>query len=372
MGRRRDEFDRLVTRHRGHVVRRGCAFALGDVSRAEHRLRHARIAACGLLGVEHRFVALLFGEARAVGHQIVVHETAREARRRIADVELYAVGEVQPLEIVETGQNDFALLGVVAAKEVAVRLRALLVERVSAFGDERRRGVGGLLQVFVGVGQAAVFAPRTFVERGARLEGQRRPAGHAGYVLVAREHVDRVVEVGHHVVHDDAAILAGLFQQLFLLGTDHRVVPGHVAVTAHLHVVEIGAEEIGHAVVFGAGRLVGAVVGVLQVIVDLAQGSPGPAAFVGGHAGSRDHVAHALVHHVVGVEPRGAVGGVEQRVELIGPQAEVHFRLEIGLRGDLVFGNEGQVAARAGGAQQPGRQYFVQCFHLSFSLSVRS
>ena len=257
-------------------------------------------------------------------------------------------------------------------KEIPIGFRSLLVERVAAFGDEGRCGVGGQLQILVGIGQIPVFAPRAFVEGDTRFESQGRPRGYAGDILFAGQHFDCVFEVVHHVIHDDAAIFAGLFQQLLLFGADDLLVPGYVAVAEYLLVVEIGAEEIGHAVVFGAGRLVGAVVGVLQVIVDLAQGSPGPAAFVGGHAGSRDHVAHALVHHVVGVEPRGAVGGVEQRVELIGPQAEVHFRLEIGLRGDLVFGNEGQVAARAGGAQQQGRQYFVQCFHLSFSLCVRS
>ena len=302
----------------------------------------------------------------------MVHEAAGETGRGVADVELQAVREIQPLEVVETGQDDLCRFGVVAAEEVAVRFRALLVDRIAALGDEGRRSIGCLPEVFLGVGQVAVFAPCAFVERRTRLEGQRRPAGHAGHLFVARQHGDGVIEVRHYVVHDDSAVFAGLFQQVFLLRADHLVVPGHVAVAAHLHVVEVGAEEVGHAVVFRAGRLVGAVVRVLQVVVDLAQGGPRPAAFVGGHAGSRDHVAHALVHHVVGVEPRGAVGGVEQRVELIGPQAEVHFRLEIGLRGDLVFGNEGQVAARAGGAQQQGRQYFVQCFHLSFSLCVRS
>lgn len=153
---------------------------LATVSRAEYGLRHARIAACGLLGVEHRFVSCLFGETRAVGHQVVVHETAGETSRRIADVELYAVGEVQPLEIVETGEDDLVLFGVVAAKEVAVRLRALLVERVPALGDECRCGVGRLLEVFVGVGQAAVLTPRAFVECGARFEGQRPPSGSRG------------------------------------------------------------------------------------------------------------------------------------------------------------------------------------------------
>ena len=127
-----------------------------------------------------------------------------------------------------------------------------------------------------------------------------------------------------------------------------------------------------HAVVLGADGFVGAVMRIRQIVVDFAQGGPCPAALVGGHAGSRDHVAHALVHHVVGVEPRGAVGGVEQRVELIGPQAEVHFRLEVGLRSDRIFGNKGQVAAGTCGAQQDRCQYFLQCFHLSFSLCVRS
>ena len=93
---------------------------LGDDHPGRAPFAPCAIAACGPLGVDIVSWPSFSGEARAVGHQIVVHETAREARRRIADVELYAVGEVQPLEIVETGQNDFALLGVVAAKEVAV------------------------------------------------------------------------------------------------------------------------------------------------------------------------------------------------------------------------------------------------------------
>jgi len=110
------------------------------------------------------------------------------------------------------------------------------------------------------------------------------------------------------VIHDDAAIFAGLFQQLLLFGADDLLVPGYVAVAEYLLVVEIGAEEVGHAVVLGADGFVGAVMRIRQIVVDFAQGGPGPTFFVGGHAGSRYYVAHALVDHIVGIEAGGVVG----------------------------------------------------------------
>ena len=164
------------------------------------------------------------------------------------------------------------------------------------------------MQILVGIGQIPVFAPRAFVEGDTRFESQGRPTGYAGDILFAGQHFDCVFEVVHHVIHDDAAIFAGLFQQLLLFGADDLLVPGYVAVAEYLLVVEIGAEEVGHAVVLGADGFVGAVMRIRQIVVDFAQGGPGPTFFVGGHAGSRYYVAHALVDHIVGIEAGGVVG----------------------------------------------------------------
>ena len=308
LGCRRDELDRFVSCHRRHVVRRDRLLAFGDVARTEYGLCHTGVASGGLFGVGHRFVSLFFGEARTVGHEVMVHETARETCCGVADVELYVVGEIQSFEVVDAGQNDLFLFGVVAAKEIPIGFRSLLVERVAAFGDEGRCGVGGQLQILVGIGQIPVFAPRAFVEGDTRFESQGRPTGYAGDILFAGQHFDCVFEVVHHVIHDDAAIFAGLFQQLLLFGADDLLVPGYVAVAEYLLVVEIGAEEVGHAVVLGADGFVGAVMRIRQIVVDFAQGGPGPTFFVGGHAGSRYYVAHALVDHIVGIEAGGVVG----------------------------------------------------------------
>ena len=344
VGGRADELDRFVAGvRREGVARDGRGLHL-LVARTEDGLRHARIAALRLLAVRHRLPALLVGEARAVGHEVVVHEAAREARAAELDVVGHRVRDAEGF-VVAAAEHHLAGLGVLRVEKFAVGFRSLLVEIEGRVGDELLGRGGRLPEVFVGVGHAVILAERPLVERCAAGVGQRGPFRHAGVAALprARKVSGREVEIFQHAVHHVAAVVARLVD-VGVGRAEHVVVIGHIAVGAHFEEVEVGAEEPGHGLVFGGQRSVGTLVEVFEQVVDPAQCAERPG-LRGGVAAAGDVVAQPVVDLVVGVVDAD-VGRFEVVVvELVAPQGEIGLVLEILFGRKLVFGEHRQVAA---------------------------
>ena len=117
------------------------------------------------------------------------------------------------------------------------------------------------------------------------------------------------------------------FERSPVVRRNHEVVIGDVAVFAHLFEVEQRAEEIGHAVVALADRLVGAVARTFEVVVDVTQVGPCACAPVFGGRGARALLYGAEVLGDLDVGDLNGIGGgtCEETVEAVGPKLQLRF-----------------------------------------------
>ena len=199
-----------------------------------------------------------------------------------------------------------------------------------------------------------ILAEGAFEEACARLQCQSG---------LARDFVDTLhtlhfeeaccfVAVVYDVADDCLAAVAGLGEELVLVGREYLVVPGHFTELLELLEVEVGAPEVSDAVVVVACGLVGAAVGVLQVVVDVAEVAPRPSAAACGD-GAVEAYEHRRLRQAVDDEVRGfvvEVGGVRlHEVELVGVLLQVGLRAEEGVGADGVLRHLVEVAR--GGCQ---------------------
>ena len=354
---------------------------------ADDRLRHAGVAAVEFVDEVDGLIAVDVGEGRALGREVGVHEL-------LGHGDLGTVGRriVIPAGFVE-GRK---FLAVFAAEDHLLRqqpgageqravggLHVARHEREGTFVHDLLGCRGGFAQELV-VGVVDVVLPRlvgrrlarmvlaegAFVERGAGLHGAGGVFAQA-VERVARPVVGQVrdgaVEVLHDLLHHESAAVARPFERSPVVRRNHEVVIGDVAVFAHLFEVEQRAEEIGHAVVALADRLVGAVARTFEVVVDVTQVGPCACAPVFGGRGARAllYGAEVLGDLDVGDLNGIGVGTCEETVEAVGPKLQLRFARKERIGRKVRFRLLGQevVAARQRQTHRNEYQYFADSFH---------
>ena len=208
-----------------------------------------------------------------------------------------------------------------------------------------------------------VFPERPLIQGGAARKGDGGPLGDAGVAgfPAGRQVLIGEIEVLEDLVHDESAVVPGLVQ-VRIVGIEDLVVPGDVAVGLDALEIEVAAEETGHGLIFGPHGGVLALVEVLEHEVDVPQAGEAPA-LGRGVPRARDIGGEAVVDLVVAVVGADVGPAEVVHVEIVRPQDEVGLVPEGLLRGRLVLGKEGQVAAEGKGCGNGQGKDEVSLFH---------
>ena len=241
----------------------------------------------------------------------MIHKAAGEARDIVADAELHRVHH-RSLDVA-AHKDDLVRLQVCGetVEKVAVRSLTRAVDGVSALIDEAFRGLGGDTQIIIrrmvgrigARGNPVILHPGALEKGDAGFEGERRPFVDADRVLGRGQLFNGHIKVFQYLVNHIAARVARLAEQVGVRRTDDLIVPRHIAEAFDFLEIQVGAEEMGDALVFLQRSLVAATAAVLQEIIDAAQfvevPLQGAAHRVGRHTRTFDDGTHSAVDHIV-------------------------------------------------------------------------
>ena len=257
--------------------------------------------ACGLTGnisvgaVEHLPLVSLLGHIAGEGrvqHQVVhVHQHVIGLELQRAGEVVHVVGARGVAQRVDAARPAVGSVHVVA---IVVLAHAREVSRLQAGGAD----VAGHLVLHVHLGQV--------VHRGVHVEGQLDAVAHLHAGLIGHQVVHRAV-IGDILVHNGAALLAGIGRFLVRLGHGHVIALHDSRVLGH-PVDLVQSEGSGLAHIRGPRAQVGEVTAVLAVrAVEGVVVDHGPA--VVGH-GVVFHLLHHQLHAVGALGVHVLIGGV--------------------------------------------------------------
>ncbi len=146
-----------------------------------------------------------------------------------------------------------------------------------------------------------VFSKCSFKECHPCFQQQRRVFSDQVKLFFSWYIFDRIVQIGHNGIHHQLPGVPSL-EKVFIFGTQHLSVPGHVTESFHLIVIKIRSKKTGYAAVFLLCYSVGNFMVVGQKIIDLAQLAPGPTARTASHGDSSialDPVGNRKGYHII-------------------------------------------------------------------------
>ena len=182
-----------------------------------------------------------------------------------------------------------------------------------------------------------ILAERAFEQARTALECQRRPARHPVNLPFGRQVSDSEIEVADHLLHHELTRISSLVK--FLIVRRKRTIdPRYVPVIAHFVKIEISPEKARQSFVFEPHAIVGAVGGVLQEKIDVAQLFPFPGARRGRHGTVAQHLARKRIagNNVGCLIVNGGPGG-EDRIEIIRVKLALLLGMEKFVRRKPVF-----------------------------------